>query len=175
MLYILRSLSVHTSRNTFWFTFYIYYQGTLHKIGFVLYFMFIIRTHFTKYILFYILCSLSGHTSQNTLCFTFYVHYQVYFTRYIVLYTLCSFIITTLYKTHFVYTRHVHYQFLLQRCFRMRQSLLLESWFDPFFISNLIFQNQVSLFLCILIKAVTQKKLSCKKRKNFFWVYSKDQ
>ena len=129
--------------------------------------MFIIRTHFTKYILFYILCSLSGHTSQNTLCFTFYVHYQVHFTKYNVFYTLCSFIITTLYKTHFV----IHFMFIISSCFNgvfECGNLYFQKVIKPAFYFKFNFSKSSFTIFVYINKSRNTKKLSCKKRKNFF-------
>lgn len=82
MIYILCLLSGHTSQNRFCFILHVHYQDAFHKIHFILYFMFIIWAHFTKYTLFYILCSLSGllhvHSSSP------------HFTKHILLYTSCS-------------------------------------------------------------------------------------
>ena len=121
--------------------------------------MFIIRTHFTKYILFYILCSLSGHTSQNTLCFTFYVHYQVYFMfihhhhtlqNTFCLYTSCSLSVPA------------------STVFSNAAIVTLRKLIRPVFYFKFNFSKSSFTIFVYINKSRNTKKLSCKKRKNFF-------
>lgn len=151
LIYILYLLSGHTSQNRFCFILHVHYQDAFHKIHFILYFMFIIRTHFTKYTLFYILCSLSGllHKIYCALHFMF-IHHHHTLQNTFCLYTSCSLSVPA------------------STVFSNAAIVTLRKLIRPVFYFKFNFSKSSFTIFVYINKSRNTKKLSCKKRKNFF-------